>query len=315
MTDKIRVKEEKEWSFGLNVAFGFGVVSLLLFTLSGEDKLKATAVGSLIAGAASAVGVLTGFLFGIPRTLQREGARPGPAPTSSSNFGVNTNLEQISDWLTKIIVGVGLVQLTTLPGHLMSMGDYLADAFGTPEPVPASVVNLILAYFAIFSFLLGYLWTRIYLAPEFSKVEREALEKPEYLEGMIHALLYQPKPDGFTEAIQKAEDYQQRFGKSNERVWTYLACAYGQQYAYLQGAVPQDQAKLDEAKKNALEAAKAAAQLSKAAKQQLFSQWDKDLATGDEDDLKVFADDPSFVEFFADVTAQKSRTAATPPGT
>ena len=52
-----------------------------------------------------------GFLFGVPWatqqiTREREGTIRG-----QHSYLPNTNLEQISDWLTKIIVGVGLVEI------------------------------------------------------------------------------------------------------------------------------------------------------------------------------------------------------------
>ena len=70
-----------------------------------------------------ASGGIIGFLFGIPRVLQDINAPTimpknneedkDSANTSKSSYRmqVNTNLEQISDWLTKIIVGVGLIEL------------------------------------------------------------------------------------------------------------------------------------------------------------------------------------------------------------
>jgi hypothetical protein len=87
-----------------------------------------------MAAVATSVGVLLGFLFGIPRTLQQElppsSSPPAPAASPQSpervftgaNWSyqqtVNTNLEQISDWLTKILVGVGFTQLHQLPSQL-----------------------------------------------------------------------------------------------------------------------------------------------------------------------------------------------------
>jgi hypothetical protein len=58
-----------------------------------------------VAAAAAAVGAFLGFLFGIPTGLQEK------ALGLDEPYGPNTNLEQISDWLTKILVGVGLVEL------------------------------------------------------------------------------------------------------------------------------------------------------------------------------------------------------------
>ena len=99
-----------------------------------------------------------------------------PAPTNPSNqsktlptkstLKANTNLVEISDWLTKMIVGVGLYQLSTLPGKLRILADYFATSFGSPA-APSALVMAILGYFGIFGFLLGYLWARIYLTKEF----------------------------------------------------------------------------------------------------------------------------------------------------
>ena len=80
----------------------------------------ASVVGVAFAIACSALlmGGLLGFLFGIPRTLQQEPSQVTEQnrkdQSQETNYGVNTNLEQISDWLTKILVGVGLTQISTL---------------------------------------------------------------------------------------------------------------------------------------------------------------------------------------------------------
>jgi hypothetical protein len=294
------------WDRWMGIALATGVVFLLIYTLNQEQhRWRSTAVGLLIGGAASAAGIFTGFLFGIPRTKQQAKGTAGNAsdPAPVSGLGVNTNLEEISDWLTKIIVGVGLVGLTALPGNLMSMAEYLSEAFGESEPIPPAIVNLIVAYFSIFSFLLGYLWTRLFLAGEFSRAETEAREKPEYFEGMIHALLYQPPPQGFTEAIKQGGYYLRRFGEGNHRVWSYLACAYGQQYSYLKRAVNQDTRAIADARKAALNAADHAVTLSDAAKHLLYNLWDKNRATQDETDLVVFFEekDVDFAKLFKDV--------------
>src|SRR5262245_24939954 len=58
-------------------------------------------------------GAFIGFLFGIPRVLEEarkteENQRNKRQENKSAAYRVqvNTNLEQVSDWLTKIIVGV-----------------------------------------------------------------------------------------------------------------------------------------------------------------------------------------------------------------
>ena len=80
------------------------------------------------------VGATIGFLFGIPRVLQQDvtparSSDAGAAPSVTSatyNLRVNTNLEQISDWLTKIFVGLGLVELQRVPDHLNRAATFIA---------------------------------------------------------------------------------------------------------------------------------------------------------------------------------------------
>src|ERR1043165_5817945 len=67
-------------------------------------------IATLWALAVMACGALTGFLFGIPRVLQTpdpvsiQGGEKETRAVSQPIYRmqVNTNLEQISDWLTKI---------------------------------------------------------------------------------------------------------------------------------------------------------------------------------------------------------------------
>jgi hypothetical protein len=106
---------------------------------------------------------------------QQQAAQPTAQTTQSNQpkslppkptLKANTNLVEISDWLTKMIVGVGLYQLSTLPGKLKSLAGYFSTAFGA-QATPPALVMAILGYFGIFGFLLGYLWARIYLTKEF----------------------------------------------------------------------------------------------------------------------------------------------------
>ena len=80
-----------------------------------------------------AVGGTVGFLFGIPRATAQP-ATPSAARTQDAGKAEsklrssdrdteggrpNTNLEEVSDWLTKILVGLTLVNLSTIEnaGH------------------------------------------------------------------------------------------------------------------------------------------------------------------------------------------------------
>lgn len=142
-----------------------GLVLTVLFSASSANLASfaaAAGVGLVVAAASGMAGGLLGFLFGIPRSLQAADTARSQGASATGAYGSNTNLEQISDWLTKILVGVGLTQLNEVPGLLGSIGTFLAPAFpGTTRPdvfTPALVL-----YFLIGGFLFGYLWTRLFM--------------------------------------------------------------------------------------------------------------------------------------------------------
>ncbi|NQV80056.1 MAG: hypothetical protein HQ495_05840 [Alphaproteobacteria bacterium] len=140
--------------------------------LSTESLLRALSVvasGIGIAAAAGIVGGFLGFLFGIPRKLQIADGKDSLGSNSAS-YGANTNLEQVSDWLTKILVGVGLVQITKLSELLGTLGDKVAPALGAyPE---SDVFGISISIFAaIDGFMIAYLWTRLNLGRALSEAD------------------------------------------------------------------------------------------------------------------------------------------------
>lgn len=153
--------------------------------VAGVGKLVATAspeticrIAALWALAYLSVGFLAGFLFGIPRVFQGDAAqRSNQSGASESKYDqrVNTNLEQISDWLTKIIVGLGLVELRRVPDHLYNASTWMAQSLVAKEhPVfaqAASFCNSIIIFFAVIGFLAGYLMTRLFLAGAFRRAD------------------------------------------------------------------------------------------------------------------------------------------------
>src|SRR5690349_18031210 len=100
------------WLPYLAVGPALGLVGIAVYAWH-KNSSSVFAVALLVAGAAFLGGALLGFLFGIPRLLANDAAAPpAPAvggasePPARSPYAPNTNLEQISDWLTKILVGV-----------------------------------------------------------------------------------------------------------------------------------------------------------------------------------------------------------------
>lgn len=132
------------------------VLVLVIYTLQpGHRNWSVFAIALLVAGAGTAVGALLGFLFGIPKTLQDTAAQAA----NGEHYGSNSNLEQISDWLTKIIVGVGLTQLLKVPAAFGKLSDVLSGPLGgTPF---GGTLGVCLAIFcSVVGFLLMYMWTR-----------------------------------------------------------------------------------------------------------------------------------------------------------
>jgi hypothetical protein len=80
-----------------------------------------------------------------------------------SRYQDNTNLEQISDWLCKILVGAGLTQLTALPGVLKRYAIFFAPGLGGNTSHGEVFAVGMLIFFTVCGFLVGYLWTRLHL--------------------------------------------------------------------------------------------------------------------------------------------------------
>ncbi len=169
---------------GLGGVLGAGVLGLVLYATSGDDWVGVLGGGLLVAGTFSVVGGALGFLFGIPRLLT-SGAAAHPADqqaTSTASYAPNTNLEQVSDWLTKILLGAGLTQLGALPHLLRQLGDALAplvrsaggDTSGSGSGAAGFAATLAV-YFSVVGFLSGWLLTRLLLARALSNADRQTL--------------------------------------------------------------------------------------------------------------------------------------------
>jgi hypothetical protein len=165
------------------------ILSLFLFNLFAQPLSTPAARSSILsvtimlAAAATAVGALFGFLFGIPRSAQEANSpatvtTPGAAEEQTAYergaYEVNTNLEQISDWLTKILIGVGLIQLGNLAGPLGRLVNSIAAGFGG-RPIDRLMVAGILVFFTVFGFLASYLLTRLLLRRAFTLADLSAV--------------------------------------------------------------------------------------------------------------------------------------------
>ena len=171
------------WSFGSGVLHAVGLSQPLylvgLYTVYALGALLVLGLSGAMGG-----GVL-GFLFGLPRAANVVPAPPPPA-TEGTNAGASVavrsngrsyqlsdNLLQITDWLTKIIVGVGLVEARQMYGALnarlkeISAG-ILDGKLGADLVVPAVFVASV-----VLGFIFFYLLTTAIIAPMLQASEDE----------------------------------------------------------------------------------------------------------------------------------------------
>ena len=159
-------------------------------------------VSCMLSGAFLISGALLGFLFGFPHTRPQVlsgSIAPGGARleyiAAAASHETNTNLDQISDWLTKILVGVGLTQITSLPGILKKYAVFAAPGLGGFDNSGIFAIGLFI-YYVVAGFLSGFLLTRLYIAGAMIKADDAAVvQRVANVESEIRA-----------EAIQKSAD-------------------------------------------------------------------------------------------------------------
>jgi hypothetical protein len=140
------------------------VVSLFLFFkkngISGPCCCSAILTFLATAMACIMVGIIVGFLFSIPRLNKEKGKDESERQPFYKD---NTNLEEISDWLTKIIVGISLVEFNKILSMLHNSSVNLSYAFccslGNSGYYTFSYACIL--FFSSSGFGIGYIWTRI----------------------------------------------------------------------------------------------------------------------------------------------------------
>ena len=130
------------------------VDALFLLVVSLLAQRGLVAFAAVLAG--NAVGLIGGLLFAVPR---RVAAAADGAAGQQVGYLANTSLEEVSDWLTKTLIGAGLVSWQYVLSTLDRSGRILGRAItgNNADLAIASGVAVILASSAIGA-LVGYLW-------------------------------------------------------------------------------------------------------------------------------------------------------------
>lgn len=272
-----------------------GLLSILFISIYFSINVKTFWLpfgGGIIIMVSSIIsGILLGFLFGIPKT----------EVAGADKYKANTNLEQISDWLTKILVGVTLTQLIRIPSELQNLSNYLSLSIGIGTQ-NSGFVGALIVFSLCTGFLYGYIMTRTYFV-DFLKsfdnikdylkeqvkenVQKEVESKIDSINSMWRSLY---EKDGYKKTIEFADNYIEEHGEplDDAGFWINLASAFGQKFK-----IEND----SESKKRALEAVSKVLDTKKGwAIKRIKFLWNPDKHKDSiDDDLAVFYEDPDFI--------------------
>jgi len=129
----------------------------------------------LVACASFAGGASIGFLFGLPRAQKNQ---PKKEENCDDSYSDNTNLEEVSDWLTKIIVGLTLIKFNKIIDLINNAALSMEKAFkGSCNCETAFFNAYVFSYCTIVLFFLAgaglcYLWARTNLSEIFAKARK-----------------------------------------------------------------------------------------------------------------------------------------------
>lgn len=186
-------RSEKDVSFhrawiaqvgGLSVAILAPMIAILIYsTALAIPTTQAIGALALVGFAAFMSGAFMGFLFGIPRSVMTSkndgdmGSGVSVGNLDPVATQPNTNLEQISDWLTKIVVGATLVQLGAIASGLGNLFTRMGALIGGGEAA-AVFAGAVAIYSAIVGFIQGWIAARVWF-PWFVDATRAPSKKQE----------------------------------------------------------------------------------------------------------------------------------------
>jgi hypothetical protein len=170
------IAKEAETSITLTLYMGLflGLVPVVGYPiLIPEIGGRIIFIGLLLALASFISCFFTGTLFGMPKRNIKNG--------TENDYALNNSLVEISDWLTKIIVGLGLVNLKEIPSYFLNLGEYVsASTKYKGELLNIYTISTVI-YFGFLGLYIGYNYMRLVLSNKYKKADdrliRKALEE------------------------------------------------------------------------------------------------------------------------------------------
>ncbi|MBL7810710.1 MAG: hypothetical protein JNL57_00685 [Bacteroidetes bacterium] len=165
-----------------------GVLSILLGLFTPKQEGTVVLTFLLVAAGSMAGGMALGFLFGLPRSSGKRVKGKAKEVDSENgeseeDYSDNTNLEEVSDWITKIILGLSLIKIQTILSWMensaKNIGAVYNHAWGTGQSGYGA--GFAFAYATlVFFFLAGagicYLWARTSLTQMFKRMRKRYLQ-------------------------------------------------------------------------------------------------------------------------------------------
>jgi hypothetical protein len=173
------------------------IIFLLLLILLSCNRITGTITFLSVACASLAGGAAVGFLFGLPRAEKYRFINKDSVDHNAKDYsyGDNTNLEDVSDWITKIIVGLTLIKFNTIIGWLNQSAHSIQNVFANGSGKFHPNFYVFGYSIIVFYFLAGgglcYLWARTNLSlilTTFKKEQQRLNEKQSALITQIQAL-------------------------------------------------------------------------------------------------------------------------------
>ena len=174
LASKAGKKMRKAYKFTIWFAIGgflLGTIFLSCQTILDKPSSLLWALAYLF------VGGLGGLIFGIPKSVPVTANRGNV--DDKPKFQDNNNLMEISDWLTKIIVGAGLVQMKDIPGYIIKIAYRMGLGMRKSNQANIEAATMlsasIIIYFTILGFIIGYLVSRGILLDMFEGSDDETV--------------------------------------------------------------------------------------------------------------------------------------------
>ncbi len=183
--------EKTQFGVQVNGALIASVVAVLgvLWAVGAADTTDARfGVGvafALTFIASASFGCVIGFLFGLPRSRYADVASSNSDagetkdPDLAKHYLTNSNLVKVSDWLTTIVVGLGLTQLAKVDSGVRALASALRGPLG--DRAASGLIGITICCFGLVAgFNLMYLWVSIRVRELLEESENQAAFVPDF---------------------------------------------------------------------------------------------------------------------------------------